>query len=178
MAISENKENKETESFKKTQTGMSVKAIPDEYAGATPYLYVNMASAALEFYQKAFDAKTLMVIKGEKDRVGHAEIEIGKARIMLSDESPEMDCYSPRHLGGTTSALVLFFEDADKVFAQAIAAGAKEVEKMEDRFYGDRSGKIVDPFGHHWLICTHQEDMSQDELKKRSEEHYKKETVH
>ncbi|MFA6236025.1 MAG: VOC family protein [Bacteriovorax sp.] len=168
----------ETEAAKGSQKGMQVKAVPDEYAGATPYLYVNMAAAALEFYQKAFNAKILVSIKDDKDRVVHAEIQIGKARIMLSDEFPEMDCYSPRHLGGTTSGVTLFFEDSYKVFEQAISAGAKELTKIEDSFCGDRGGKIVDPFGHQWFIYSRKENISYDEMKKRGEEMFKRHKTH
>ncbi|MGZ3788562.1 MAG: VOC family protein [Bacteriovorax sp.] len=171
-------ENKETESSKVAPKGMSVKAIPDNYAGATPHLYLNMASAALDFYQKAFDAKTIFVLKNEKNRILHAEMEIGKARVMLSDEFPEMDCYSPRHLGGTTFCTSLYFEDADKVFSRALAAGAQELEKVDDQFWGDRGGKIVDPFGHQWYILTHKEDLSFEEMKNRYEKLIKGKQVH
>lgn len=171
-------ENKEVESSKKSQKEISVKAIPDKYAGATPLLYVNMASAAIDFYQKAFNAKSLGVLKDDKNRIVHAEIEIGKAIVMLSDEFPEMDCYSPRHLGGTTSCITLYFEDADKIFSQAIAAGAQALDKLADQFWGDRGGKIVDPFGHQWYILTHKEDVSDDEMKNRMEKMIKSQQVH
>ena len=153
---------------------LHVSPIPDEYSGATPYLYINLASAALEFYQKAFGAKVLVSIEDEKNRIAHAEIEIGKARIMLSDEFPEADCFSPRHLGGATSAITLFFEDADKVFKQAISAGAQEMNKVDNLFCGDRGGKIIDPFGHQWFIYTRVENISYDEMKKRGEEFFRK----
>lgn len=172
-----NKES-ETEKNKQPQNNKNVKAIPEEYAGATPYLYVNMAASALEFYQKAFDAKVLVTINDDKNRIAHAEIQIGKARVMLSDEFPEMDCYGPRKLGGTTSGIVLFFEDSDKIFTQAIAAGATELSKVDDLFCGDRGGKIVDPFGHQWFIYTHKEDISYDEMKKKGEELFKAKKVH
>lgn len=168
----------ETEETKGPQKGMQVKPIPDEYAGATPYLYVNMAAAALEFYQNAFNAKTLVSIKDDKNHIIHAEVQIGKARIMLSDEFPDMDCYSPRHLGGTTGGITLFFEDSEKIFDQAIAAGAKELSKIEDLFCGDRGGKIVDPFGHQWFIYTRKENISYDEMKKRGEELFKGHKTH
>lgn len=173
MNVDENLESMDMGSTK-DKKGMQVKAIPDEYAGATPYLYVNMASAALDFYQKAFGAKVLVTVKDDKNRIAHSEIEIGKARIMISDEFPEMDCYSPRHLGGTTFGVTLFFEDSEKIFNQAIAAGAKEISKVEDLFCGDRGGKIADPFGHQWFIYTRKEDISYDELKKRGEELFRK----
>lgn len=170
MDIEENLEN-----IKKVESkGIKVKAIPDEYPGATPYLYVNMASAALEFYQKAFGAKVLMSLRDDKNRIVHSEIEISKARIMISDEFPEKDNYSPRHLGGTTSAITLYVEDSDKIFKQAIAAGAQELAKVEDYFWGDRGGKIVDPFGHHWFIYSRKENIPYEERKKRGEESFRK----
>jgi PhnB protein len=175
MNVDDNLENIERGSSKdKTKSEMQVKPIPDDYVGATPYLYVNMASAALEFYQKAFGAKVLVSIKDDKNRIVHSEILIGKARVMISDEFPEMDCYSPRHLGGTTSGITLFFEDSDKVFKQAIASGAQELSKVEDLFCGDRGGKIVDPFGHQWFIYTRKENLSYDELKTRGEKLFRK----
>ncbi|MBC7537330.1 MAG: VOC family protein [Bacteriovorax sp.] len=173
MDVDENLENMDMRTSNEKK-GIQVKSIPDEYAGATPYLYVNMAEAALEFYQKAFGAKVLVSIKDYKNRIAHSEIQIGKARIMISDEFPELDCYSPRHLGGTTSGITLFFEDSDKIFKQAIAAGAKELGKMEDQFCGDLSGKIVDPFGHQWFIDTRKENMSYEEMKKRGEQLFRK----
>lgn len=151
------------------QGSNQVQAIPEQYRGAVPYIYVNMAEAALEFYQKAFGAKVLVSIKDDKGKIAHSEIEIGKARLMISDEYPDMDVYSPRHLGGTTCGFSLFFEDADKVFAQAIAAGAKEIRKVDNQFCGDREGKLEDPFGHQWFIATHKEDVPYDEMKKRAE---------
>ena len=173
MNIDESFEGSTPEESTKYKNEMHIKPIPDEYAGATPYLYVNLAAAALDFYQKAFGAKVLVSITDDKNRIVHSEIEIGKARIMISDEFPEMDCYSPRHLGGTTSAITLFFEDSDKVFKQALATGAQELKKMEDLFCGDRGGKIVDPFGHQWFIYTRKENISYEELKKRGEKTFR-----
>lgn len=169
MDTTDNLENTD-QGFSKNVQGEEVKAVPDEYAGATPYLYVNMASAALEFYQKAFNAKVLVSIKDERGRIVHSEIEIGKARVMISDEFPDKDCVSPRHLGGTTFGITLFFEDSDRIFKQAIEAGAQELEKVEDLFCGDRGGKILDPFGHQWFIYTRKENVSYEEMKKRGNE--------
>lgn len=151
-----------------------VAPIPEHYRGAVPYIYCNMAEAALDFYKKAFGARVLVSIKDEKGRIAHSEMEIGKARIMLSDEFPEMEVYGPRHLGGTTMGITLFFEDADKIFEQALAAGARIIRKVEDQFCGDREGKIEDPFGHQWFISTHIKDMTYDEIQRRGEELFKK----
>lgn len=150
-----------------SESSKQVQPIPEQYRGAVPYLYVNMAEAALEFYQKAFGAKVLVSIKDDKGKIAHSEIQIGDARLMISDEYPDIDVYSPRHLGGTTMGITLFFEDSDQIFAQAIAAGAKEIRKVDDQFCGDREGKLEDPFGHQWFISTHKENVSYDEMKKR-----------
>jgi len=174
MNIDESFEDMDMGKEKMAGGNVNVMSIPDVYTGATPYLYVNMASAAIEFYQKAFGARVLVSIIDDKKRIAHAEIAIGKARIMISDEMPERDCVSPRHLGGTTSGIVLFFEDAEKVFKQAIAAGAQELSKIESLFSGDRGGKLLDPFGHQWFIYTHVEDVSYDEMKKRGETSFRK----
>jgi PhnB protein len=165
--------NKSTnQNLNKNQTGIN--PIPKEYVGATPYLYVNMASAALVFYKQAFNAEVLVEIKNDQKRIAHSEILIGKARIMISDEFPEMDCYSPRHLGGTTFGIILYFEDSDAIFKQAILAGAQEISKVEDLFCGDRGGKIVDPFGHQWFIYTRKENISYEELRKKGESFFLK----
>jgi PhnB protein len=145
-----------------------VKPIPDGYAGATPYLCVHDGAAAIEFYKKAFGATELMRIGGPPGKVGHAELKIGQEIIMLSDEFPEMGARSPKSYGGSPTAILLYFEDVDKVARQALAAGAKLVRPVENQFYGDRSGKIEDPFGHTWWIATHVEDVSPEELEKRA----------
>ena len=145
-----------------------VKPIPDGYAGATPYLCVHDGPAAIEFYKKAFGAAELMRIGAPSDKVGHAELKIGQAIIMLSDEFPEMGARSPKSYGGSPTAILLYFEDVDKVARQALAAGARLVRPVENQFYGDRSGKIEDPFGHTWWIATHVEDVSPEELEKRA----------
>lgn len=151
-----------------TESIKSVNPIPEEYRGAVPYLYVNDASAAIEFYKKAFGAKELICIRDNKNRVGHCELEIGRARIMLSDEYPELNVKGPRTLGSATSGFTLFFEDANKVFTNAVKAGAKELRKVEKQFCGDIEGKLEDPFGHQWFIATHMEDVPYDVMKQRA----------
>jgi PhnB protein len=145
--------------------------IPEAYRGAVPYLCVRDAKAALEFYKKAFGAKELVRIE-LGNRIGHAEIEIGHARIMLCDEFPDMNFLSPMSMGGSSSLVLLFVDNVDEVFLQAIDAGAEPVRPIETHFYGDRGGKIVDPFGHSWVISTHVEDVSYDEMKRRAQEMY------
>ena len=144
-----------------------VKPIPDGYHTATPYLIVDDGARAIEFYKRALDATEIMRIPAPGGRVGHAEIRIGDSIIMLADESPEMDAKSPKSYGGSPVSLLIYVEDADKVFARAVAAGGKEVRPMTDQFYGDRSGTLKDPFGHSWHISSHKEDVSMEELNKR-----------
>ena len=144
-----------------------VKATPDGYHSATPYLIVDGATRAIDFYKRAFGAQELLRIPAPGNRVGHAEIKIGDSRIMLADEFPEMDARGPQTIGGTPVGLMLYFEDADAVTARAISAGAKVLRPVQDQFYGDRSGTIADPFGHKWTIATHKEDLAPEEIQER-----------
>lgn len=148
----------------------SAKAIPDGYHSVTPYLAVDDAAAALEFYKRAFGASERMRMAAPGGRVGHAEIEIGGSCIMLADEYPDMGFRSPKAIGGTPVSLHLYVEGVDAVVRQAVAAGAKEVRPVKDQFYGDRTGTVEDPFGHVWHIATHKEDLSPDELRRRADE--------
>ncbi|HEU5408804.1 MAG TPA: VOC family protein [Nitrospira sp.] len=147
----------------------TVDAIPKGYEGATPYLIVQGAARALEFYQKAFGATEIMRVAGPGGSVGHAEIKIGKAIIMLADESPEMNCKSPRSFGGSPVSIMVYVQDVDTFVKRAVEAGAKVITQIENKFYGDRSGSLEDPFGHHWHFATHVEDVPADELAKRAE---------
>src|SRR5262245_4966873 len=152
---------------------MAVKPIPEGYHTATPYLIVSGAARAIEFYKKAFGAREKVRMPGPGDKLGHAEIQIGNSHIMLADEFPEMGAKSPTSLGGTPVGLCLYVEDCDGVFKQAIAAGAKEERPVKDQFYGDRSGTVIDPFGHKWTIATHKEDVPPAEMEKRMAEFMK-----
>lgn len=147
---------------------MAVKPIPDDYPVITPYLCVDGAAQAIEFYEKAFGAKQRLHIAAPGGKVGHAELTIGKALIMLADEYPEMQFRSPASLGGSPVTIHLYVEDVDAFCLQAIAAGAKVIQAIEDRFYGDRSGTLLDPFGHMWAIATRKEDLSPEELQRRA----------
>ena len=147
---------------------MKTKYIPDGYHTATPYLIVTGAARALEFYKQAFGAIEVVRMAGPAGKVMHAEIKIGDSHIMLADEFPEMDALSPQSIGGTAVSLMLYFEDADSVTARAVSAGAKVLRAVQDQFYGDRSGTILDPFGHKWTIATHKEDLSPEEVQKRA----------
>lgn len=146
---------------------MAVKPIPDGYHSVTPYLIVKGAAKALDFYKQAFGAKELFRMPGPGDRIMHAEIKIGDSPIMLADEAPEFLATSPETLGGTPIGLMIYVEDVDRSFQQAIAAGGKEIRPVVDQFYGDRSGTLMDPFGHKWTIGTHKEDVSAEEMQKR-----------
>lgn len=146
---------------------MSVQPIPDGYASVTPYLIIQGASEAIEFYENVFDATERMRLPRPDGKVAHAEIEIDGSVIMLADECPERGAKSPQTIGGTPVCLHLYVTDVDEVFANALAAGAEQIKPVENQFYGDRSGMFSDPFGHHWNVTTHVEDVSPDELQKR-----------
>ena len=147
-----------------------VNPIPDGYPRVTPYLIVDGASAAIEFYRSVLGATERLRMPAPEDKVGHAELEIGDSVIMLADEFPSMDARSPRAVGGTPVTLHVYVEDVDSVFDQAIQAGATALRAVEDRFYGDRSGQFEDPFGHRWDIASHVEDVPPDEMAKRMAE--------
>jgi PhnB protein len=145
-----------------------VNPIPDEYPRVTPYLIVDDGAGAIDFYTSVLGATERMRMGGPDDKVGHAELDLGGSVIMLADEHPEMDALGPKTVGGTPVSLHVYVEDADDVFARAIEAGAKVMRPVEDKFYGDRSGSFEDPFGHHWYVATHVEDISPDEMSKRA----------
>ena len=145
-----------------------VRPIPEGHPAVSPYLIVDGADRALAFYRKALGAKELMRHAGPDGRIGHAEIRIGDSIVMLADEHPEVGARSPRAFGGSPVRLHVYVKDVDAVARQAIAAGAKVVRPVEDRFYGDRNGAFEDPFGHEWHVSTHIEDVSAAELRKRA----------
>jgi len=148
---------------------MAVKPIPDGYYTVTPYLIIKGAADALEFYKKAFGAKEVVRMCGPDGKVMHAEIKIGNSMIMLGEENPERGARSPKTLGGSPVGILLYVENVDALAQQAIAAGAKVVQPVQDQFYGDRAGTVEDPFGHVWTISTHKEDVPPDEMKRRME---------
>src|SRR5262245_34619398 len=146
---------------------MAAKPIPDGYHTATPYLVLQNAAGAIEFYKKAFGATELMRLASPDGKIGHAEIKIGDSPIMLADEFPDMGYRGPKALGGSPVSILLYVEDVDALFNQAVAAGATVKRPVKDEFYGDRSGNLEDPFGHVWTIATHKEDVSPEEIEKR-----------
>ena len=145
------------------------KPIPEGYHSVTPYLVVDDAKAAIDFYKRAFGAQEKFRME-MGDRIGHAEILIGDSHVMLADEFPEMGHRGPKALGGTPVSLMIYVDDVDKVFPQALAAGAKEQRPLVNQFYGDRSGTLLDPFGHQWTVSTHIEDVPEDEMQRRMAE--------
>jgi PhnB protein len=145
------------------------KPIPEGYHSVTPYLVVDDAAGAIEFYKKAFGAeeKYRLPMGG---KIGHAEIKIGDSFVMLADEFPEMGHLSPKSRGGTTVSLLIYLEDVDTAFQRAIDAGATQAKALEDQLWGDRMGTLTDPFGHAWSLATHVEDVSEEEIARRFEE--------
>jgi len=146
-----------------------VQPVPAGYHNVTPYLIVRNAAAAIEFYKKAFNAAELMRFPGPGGKIMHAEVKIGDSPVMLADEMPEEGYVGPQTLGGVGVSIMLYVDDVDKQFAQAVSAGATAKRPVKDQFYGDRSGTLVDPFGHVWTLGTHKEDLSMDEVRKRME---------
>jgi PhnB protein len=147
-----------------------VNPIPDGYPRVTPYLIVDGGAAAIDFYKSVLGATERMRMAAPDGKVGHAELEIGDSVIMLADEHPEIGAHGPKTVGGTPVSMHVYVEDVDGVFQRAIEAGAKELRAVEDKFYGDRSGGFEDPFGHHWDVATHVEDVPPDEMSKRAEQ--------
>ena len=152
---------------------MTVKPIPDGYHAVTPYLIVKGAADALDFYQKAFGAEERMRMEN-KGMIMHAEVKIGDSVVMVADEFPDMGYVAPQTAGGTPVSLMIYVKDVDKVFDRAIAAGAKEKRPVNNEFYGDRVGTVVDPYGHVWSIATHVEDVPADEMDRRFRDMTKK----
>jgi PhnB protein len=147
-----------------------VKPIPDGYPRLTPYLIVDGAARAIEFYSSVLGAEERFRMPGSEGGIGHAELQLGDSVLMLADENTEMTALGPKSIGGTPVSLHVYVEDSDAVFARAIEAGARELRPVEDRFYGDRSGAFEDPFGHRWDVSTHVEDVPPEEMSKRMTE--------
>ncbi len=148
---------------------MAVRPVPEGYSTATPYLIVSGAAEAIEFYKKAFGATEVMRFPDPRGKIAHAEIQIGSSRIMLSDEHPERGHRSPKSFGGSGTGIMLYLSDVDVVFKRAVDAGAKAQQPVTDQFYGDRTGNLIDPFGHLWTVATHVEDVPPEEMQRRME---------
>ena len=144
-----------------------VQPIPPGYHTVTPYLIVNNAAEAIDFYSRAFGATEKLRMPGPGGFIMHAEIQIGDSVVMLSDEHPDVGAFSPETVGGNPVSMMIYSEDVDAAFARAIEAGAQEVMPIEDMFWGDRYGRLADPYGHVWGIATHIEDVGPEELEAR-----------
>jgi PhnB protein len=147
-----------------------VDPIPEGYPQVTPYLHVDGANAAIDFYGKVLGAKERFRMDGPEGTIGHAELELGDSIIMVSDEFPDRDVRGPKSVGGTPVTLSVYVEDVDSVFEAAMEEGASELRAVENQFYGDRTGQFEDPFGHRWSIATHVEDVPPEEMEKRAAE--------
>jgi len=165
------------EKKKKRTAKPKVSAIPKGYHSVTPVLVVKGAEQAIEFYKKTFGAKELdRTYMPGSNIILHAEIQIGDSRIMLNDEFPEMNCKSPQSVGGASTALYVYVKDVEKIFTQASAAGATVTMPVMDAFWGDRTGQLIDPYGHVWSFATHKRNLSAKELQKSQEEWFSKMT--
>ena len=149
---------------------MAVNPIPEGYHSLTPYLAVENAAEAIDFYKRAFGAKERMRMPAPDGRIAHAEIEIGDSVLMLSDPFPQSSFKSPKELGGTTAGVFVYVDDVDSVVQDAIDAGATVTMPVEDMFWGDRFGGVMDPYGHAWQIATHKEDLSEEEIAERAKD--------
>jgi PhnB protein len=149
---------------------MPAKPIPEGYHTLTPYLAVDDAVQAIEFYKRALGARERARMPTPEGKIGHAELEIGDSVVMLSDPFPQSSCKPPKELGGTSVGVFLYVEDVDAAVQQAVDAGATVTMPVDDMFWGDRFGKIADPFGHEWQIATHKEDVPPDEMAERAKE--------
>ncbi|HEX4074417.1 MAG TPA: VOC family protein [Candidatus Acidoferrales bacterium] len=146
------------------------RAIPKGFHSITPYLTVRDVPQAMDFYKRAFGAEEVMRVNSSEGKISHGEIKIGDSIVMIAEESPNGSLRSPQSLGGTTASVVLYVKDVDSVFEQALSAGAKEQQPLANMFWGDRYGRLTDPFGHLWSLATHVEDVSPEEMSRRTQE--------
>jgi PhnB protein len=146
---------------------MAVKSIPEGYHSITPYLVIKNCSAAIDYYVKAFGAREVVRMDAPGGKIGHAELMFGNSYVMMADEHPDQGHIGPETVGGTPVGLMFYVDDVDAVFNRAVENGATVTEPLENKFYGDRSGSIKDPFGHKWMISTHVEDVTPDEMERR-----------
>ena len=152
---------------------MAVRAIPEGYHTITPNIVVRDARKAIDFYKKAFGAEEIMSMPGPGGKIMHAEIRIGNSRVMLADDMPEFGCKSPQALGGSPVSFYVYVENVDAAWKRAVDAGAKAGMPLSDMFWGDRTGKLEDPFGHSWNLAQHIKDLTPDQINKGQEEFMK-----
>lgn len=148
----------------------NVEPIPADFPRVTPYLCVDGANAAIDFYGRVLGAIERVRMPMPSGKIGHAELQLGNSVIMLADEFPEMDIKSPKSLGGSAVTVHVYVEDVDRVYNEAVQAGAKALRSVENQFYGDRTGQFEDPWGHRWNVATHVEDVPPEEMSKRAEQ--------
>jgi PhnB protein len=146
----------------------NVKPTPEGFHSVTPYLFIKGAAQAMEFYKNVFGATELVRMPSPNGQIMHAELKIGDSIVMLGDENPQIGALSPLSIGGTASSLHVYVANVDAVVQKAIDAGAKSVRPVADQFYGDRSGTVIDPFGHMWSVATHIEDVAPEEMRRRA----------
>jgi PhnB protein len=146
---------------------MPTKPVPEGYSTLTTYLAVDDAAAALDYYRRAFGAEERVRMHGPDGKVGHAELQIGDSKLMLSDPIPQSSTKPPKEIGGTSASVFMYVENVDAVVEKAVEAGATVTMEVEDQFWGDRFGTITDPFGHVWSIATHIEDLTPEEIEER-----------
>ena len=145
----------------------NVKPVPEGYHNVTPYLFVRSAASAIDFYKNIFGATEIMRMPGANGKIMHAELRIGDSIVMLADENPQTGVMSPQTIGGFSVGMHLYVENVDQVIQKAVESGAKLLRPIKNQFYGDRSGSVLDPFGHMWSVATHVEDVSPEEMRKR-----------
>jgi PhnB protein len=143
------------------------KPVPHGYHTASPYLITPDAAAAMEFYAAAFGATVKRRLAMPDGKIMHAEMKIGDSIIMLADEFPSHESFGPEHFGGSPVSVVLYVENADTLYARALEAGATSIRPMADQPFGDLSGTVRDPFGHRWILISHIEDLSDQEIERR-----------
>jgi PhnB protein len=146
---------------------IAVKPIPEGYHNVTPYLFVRSAARAIDFYKSVFGAAEIVRMVGSNGKIMHAEVRIGDSIVMLADENPQTGVMSPQTIGGYSVGLHVYVENVDAVIQKAVDSGAKLLRPIKIQFYGDRSGSLLDPFGHMWSVATHVEDVSPEEMRKR-----------
>jgi PhnB protein len=149
---------------------MAVKPVPEGYHTVTPYLAVDDAKAAIDFYERAFGARERTRMPGPDGKIAHAELEIGDSIVMLSDPFPQSTARPPKEIGGTSCGVFVYVENIDDFFQRAVDAGATVTMEPEDMFWGDRFGSVTDPYGHAWQIATHVEDVTPEQMAERSQE--------
>jgi PhnB protein len=145
----------------------NVKPVPEGYHNVTPYLFVRSAASAIDFYKNIFGATEIMRMPGSNGKIMHAELRIGDSIVMLADENPQTGVMSPQTIGGFSVGMHLYVESVDQEIQKAVESGAKLLRPIKNQFYGDRSGTVLDPFGHMWSVATHVEDVSPEEMRKR-----------